>query len=383
MGGRLSKRKNARRGEDNNVGALAGDPPAPAAPAAPPKKQRLLRSNDTFSRADMTTFDDLPRDIQRRIFSEALFDDYDACVGGPDGSWPKSLSVPSLPRPVEPVTWDDDQVLFDPVSPGVTEGLRAVKAAIVISTVSRSFMSLARDDSMWQAVLYGLEGSCEFEIEDEENPVREPLTFENLLPRRKLLAAELSKKYSLPRLTNEGWLTLSPFDRCRKMLTYIEMVYEDFWNKCSDEDTCVEYAKHLTFYVDHILDDDDSNYSVLSGEMLRRTDKEVMYKCFWQDDSDQTGEDFEVFLGFPPPVIARMLWNSYSEGMTQGESGLREFWEVLSGGPMEINSDSSARECVYFNVLNQLIIQKYLENDPIEMRKQGMTEAFIKKRCGD
>ena len=126
----------------------------------------------------MTTFDDLPRDIQLRIFSEALFDDYDACVGGPDGSWPKSLSVPSLPRPVEPVTWEDDQVLFDPVSPGVTEGLRAVKAAIVISTVSRSFMSLARDDSMWQAVLYGLEGSCEFEIEDEENPVREPLTFE-------------------------------------------------------------------------------------------------------------------------------------------------------------------------------------------------------------
>tara|TARA_B100000767_G_scaffold17723_1_gene16296 strand:- start:6 stop:503 length:498 start_codon:yes stop_codon:yes gene_type:complete len=165
------------------------------------------------------------------------------------------------------------------------------------------------------------------------------------------------------------------------MLTFIEMVYKDFWNKCSDEDTCVEYADHLTFYVDHILDDDDS--STLSCEMLRRTDKEVMYKDFWQDDSDQTGEDFEVFLGFPPPVIARMLWNSYSEGMTQGESGLREFWEVLSGGPMEINSDSSARECVYFNVLNQLIIQKYLENDPIEMRKQGMTEAFIKKRCGD
>ena len=77
----------------------------------------------------MTTFDDLPRDIQLRIFREALFDDYDACVGGPDGSWPKSLSVPSLPRPVEPVTWEDDQVPFDPVPPGVTEGLRAAKAA--------------------------------------------------------------------------------------------------------------------------------------------------------------------------------------------------------------------------------------------------------------
>ena len=49
---------------------------------------------------------------------------------------------------------------------------------------------------------------------------------------------------------------------------------------------------------------------------------------------------------------------------------------------MEINSDSSARDRVYFNVLNELIIQKYLENDPIEMRKRGMTEAFIKKRCG-
>jgi len=31
----------------------------------------------------MTTFDDLPRDIQLRIFREALFDDYDACVPGP------------------------------------------------------------------------------------------------------------------------------------------------------------------------------------------------------------------------------------------------------------------------------------------------------------
>ena len=40
MGGRLSKRKNARRGEDNNVGALAGDPPAPAAPQHP-------KSNDS------------------------------------------------------------------------------------------------------------------------------------------------------------------------------------------------------------------------------------------------------------------------------------------------------------------------------------------------
>ena len=365
MGGRLSKRKNARRGEDNNVGALAGDPPAPAAPAAPaPKKQRLLRSNDTFSRADMTTFDDLPRDIQLRIFSEALFDDYDACVGGPDGSWPKSLSVPKLPRPVEPVTWEDDQVLFDPVSPGVTEGLRAVKAAIVISTVSRSFMSLARDDSMWQAVLYGLEGSCEFEIEDEENPVREPLTFENLLPRRKLLAAELSKKYSLPRLTNEGWLTLSTFNRCRKMLTFIEMVYEDFYEQCHDYNACVTFAYCvLTNIAEYILDP-EANF--MRYEMVRRTDKEPGNVTLFNNDSDQTGEGFEVFEGFTPPAVGRMLWNTFAQdGMSQGTIGSREFWEILSGGPMHCGvSNSSTRDCMHYVVLNELLIQRYLENDP-------------------
>ena len=168
MGGHLSKRKNARRGEDNNVGALAGDPPAPAAPAS--KKQRLLRSNDTFSRTDMTTFDDLPSDIQLRIFREAIFDDYDACVLCPDGSFPESLKVPELPIPVEPLTWDDDQVPFDPVPPGVTEGLRAAKAAGRISTVSKSFMSLARDASMWKAVLDAAEVACEPEYEDPKCP---------------------------------------------------------------------------------------------------------------------------------------------------------------------------------------------------------------------
>ena len=42
MGGRLSKRKNARRGEDNNVGALAGDrrPQQPQQPQHP-------KSNDS------------------------------------------------------------------------------------------------------------------------------------------------------------------------------------------------------------------------------------------------------------------------------------------------------------------------------------------------
>ena len=44
--------------------------------------------------------------------------------------------------------------------------------------------------------------------------------------------------------------------------------------------------------------------------------------------------------------------------------------------------EQSDRYTMFFNVLNELIIQKYLENDPIEMRKRGMTEAFIKKRCG-
>ena len=89
----------------------------------------------------------------------------------------------------------------------------------------------------------------------KKNPVREPLgtyRFESTIKETSSnsgspLRRQTHEKYSLPRLA-EGWLTLSTFDRCRKMLTFIEMVYEDFWNKCSDEDTCVEYADHLTFY---------------------------------------------------------------------------------------------------------------------------------------
>jgi len=34
-------------------------------------------------------------------------------------------------------------------------------------------------------------------------------------------------------------------------------------------------------------------------------------------------------------------------------------------------------------VLNELIIQGFLEHDPVLMRKGGMTEAEIKERCGD
>ena len=45
-------------------------------------------------------------------------------------------------------------------------------------------------------------------------------------------------------------------------------------------------------------------------EMLRRTDKELGQVTLLNNDSDQTGEDFEVFEGFTPPVVGRMLWNS-------------------------------------------------------------------------
>ena len=335
----------------------------------------------------MTTFDDLPRDIQLRIFREALFDDYDA-FPGPGGTWPESLNVPELPIPVEPVTWDDDQVLFDPVPPGVTEGLRAAKAAGRISTVSRSFMSLARDDSMWQAVLYAAEVACEFEDEDEENPVREPPSFEIIGnkgkgSKGKLLVAELSKKYSLPRLANKGWLTLSPFDRCRKMLTFIEMVYEDFYEQCHDYNQCVGFAsRFLTLLAEHIL---DPEVGFMRHEMVRRTDKELGNVTLFNNDSDQTGEGFEVFEGFTPPAVGRMLWNAFAEdGMTQGSIGLREFWEILSGGPMNCGvGNSSTRDCFEDVVLNELIIQGFIEHDPVLMRKGGKTEAEIKEACGD
>ena len=373
MGGRLSKRKHEQRGEDNNVGALAGDPPAPAAPAS--KKQRLLRSNDTFSRTDMTTFDDLPSDIQLRIFREAIFDDYDACVRCPDGSFPESLKVPELPIPVEPLTWDDDQVPFDPVPPGVTEGLRAAKAAGRISTVSRSFMSLARDASMWKAVLDAAEVACEPEEEDRPEEVSPHGTswFESTSFKIKTTDFELNltdedvrgltQKYSQPCL-DEKWLTLSTFNRCRKMLIFIEMIYEDFYEQCHDYNACVTFAYCvLTHIAEYILDPEEN---FMRYEMVRRTDKEPGNVTLFNNDSDQTGEGFGVFEGFTPPAVGRMLWNAFAQdGMSQGTIGSREFWEILSGGPMHCGvSNSSTRDCMNYVVLNELLIQRYLELDP-------------------
>ena len=373
MGGRLSKRKHEQRGEDNNVGALAGDPPAPAAPAS--KKQRLLRSNDTFSRTDMTTFDDLPSDIQLRIFREAIFDDYDACVRCPDGSFPESLKVPELPIPVEPLTWDDDQVPFDPVPPGVTEGLRAAKAAGRISTVSRSFMSLARDASMWKAVLDAAEVACEPEEEDRPEEVSPHGTswFESTSFKIKTTDFELNltdedvrgltQKYSQPCL-DEKWLTLSTFNRCRKMLIFIEMIYEDFYEQCHDYNACVTFAYCvLTNIAEYILDPEEN---FMRYEMVRRTDKEPGNVTLFNNDSDQTGEGFGVFEGFTPPAVGRMLWNAFAQdGMSQGTIGSREFWEILSGGPMHCGvSNSSTRDCMNYVVLNELLIQRYLELDP-------------------
>jgi hypothetical protein len=45
--------------------------------------------------------------------------------------------------------------------------------------------------------------------------------------------------------------------------------------------------------------------------------------------------------------------------------------------------NSSTRETIHYVVLSELIEQGYLEHDPVLMRKQGMTEAEIKERCGD
>ena len=339
MGGRLSKRKHEQRGEDNNVGALAGDPPDPAAPAAPaPKKQRLLRSNDTFSRADMTTFDDLPRDIQLRIFREALFDDYAACVRGPSlsgsscGSWPKSLWVPELPIPVEPLTWDDDQVPFDPVPPGVTEGLRAAKAAGRISTVSRSFMSLARDASMWKAVLDAAEVACEPEEEDRPEEVSPHGTswFESTSFKIKTTDFELNltdedvrgltQKYSQPCL-DEKWLTLSTFNRCRKMLIFIEMIYEDFYEQCHDYNACVTFAYCvLTNIAEYILDPEEN---FMRYEMVRRTDKEPGEVTLLNTEADPAGDrHFEVFeclnfRSFELPTFDFILSNQSLTGCCQ------------------------------------------------------------------
>jgi len=346
-----------------------------------PGRKFLRSNNDTFSRADMTTFDDLPRDIQLLIFREALFDDYDACVRGPHGSWPKSLWIPELPEPVEPLTWEApggcDQVPFDPVPPGVTEGLHAVKAAIVISTVSKSFMSLARDASMWKAVLDAAEWFCETEEEhwdtEEPDPPLGTYWFESTSFKVKMTDFELNltdedvcgltEKYSQPRL-DEKWFTLSTFNRCRKMLMFIEMIYEDFYEQCHDYNACVTFAACvLTHIATYILDPEED---FMRYEMVRRTDKEPGEVTLFNNDSDDASEGFEVFEGFTPPAVGRMLWNTFADGgMNQGSVGLREFWEILSGGPMNIGvGNSSTDDCLHYVVLNELLIQRYLEDDP-------------------
>ena len=356
----------------------------------------------------MTTFDDLPRDFQLRIFREAIFDDYDACVRGPDGSFPESLKVPELPICDEPTratraTWDDDQVPFDPVPPGVTEGLRAAKAAGMISTVSRSFMSLARDDSMWKMVLEVLEKACEPEHEhwdtEEPDPPLGTYWFESTSFKVEATSFELNltdedvrgltQKYSQPHL-DEKWLTLSTFNRCRKMLSFIEMIYEDFYEQCHDRNACTTFAhSELTSFALQILDPEED---FMRYEMLRRTDKQPGEVTLLNTEADPAGDrHFEVFECFTPPVVGRLLWNNFAFdhhgiywGMTQGSVGLREFWEILSGGPMNCGVDnSSTRECIHYIVLNELIEQGYIEYDPVLMRKRRKTEAEIKERCGD
>jgi len=56
--------------------------------------------------------------------------------------------------------------------------------------------------------------------------------------------------------------------------------------------------------------------------MVRRTDKELGNVTLCFNDVGHAGARFEVFEGFPPPVVGRMLWNTFAiEGMTQGEIG--------------------------------------------------------------
>jgi hypothetical protein len=45
--------------------------------------------------------------------------------------------------------------------------------------------------------------------------------------------------------------------------------------------------------------------------------------------------------------------------------------------------NSSTRDCFEDVVLNELIIQGFIEHDPVLMRKGGKTEAEIKEACGD
>ena len=228
---------------------------------------------------------------------------------------------------------------------------------------------------MWKAVLDAAEVACEPEEEDRPEEVSPHGTswFESTSFKIKTTDFELNltdedvrgltQKYSQPCL-DEKWLTLSTFNRCRKMLIFIEMIYEDFYEQCHDYNACVTFAYCvLTNIAEYILDPEEN---FMRYEMVRRTDKEPGNVTLFNNDSDQTGEGFGVFEGFTPPAVGRMLWNAFAQdGMSQGTIGSREFWEIFSGGPMHCGvSNSSTRDCMNYVVLNELLIQRYLENDP-------------------
>jgi hypothetical protein len=77
------------------------------------------------------------------------------------------------------------------------------------------------------------------------------------------------------------------------MLTFIEMIYEDFYEQCHDYNACVTFAYCvLTLIAEYIL---DPEVVFMRYEMVRRTDKEPGNVTLFNNDSDKAGARFRSF----------------------------------------------------------------------------------------
>jgi hypothetical protein len=272
--------------------------------------------------------DRLKRDLQLRILRDAFFADFAGVCKVKSKNKktfksPKSLCVPRIPRPEVYIPLrDTPQVQFDPVPRGVREGLEAVSTAARASLVSEPFKILAQDDVLWRAPLSALENAFEAGDYDPDGKVQ---------------------KYVDPRHT-EAWPELSTYDKYGKLLTHIKVMSVDFFHMCHRDAEL--FANNFTYggadSLVHYLYHNPYEHGLKYGE------KEPP-KNWWE----------EVFTD---PVIQRILWNTYADGMMRGATTI-DFWEILIGGSMNLEQAGGFREIMLNNAIQELVGQGYLKTN--------------------
>ena len=243
--------------------------------------------------------DRLTKDIQLRILRDAFFADFASVCLANEKDIPKSLDVPRIPRPeVYIPVRGAPQVPFDPVPRGIREGFDAVSAAEVASLVSEPFKSLAQNDALWEAPLSALQKA--FEAGDHPNTkagawaawMMDEIFYEILKTVIK------NGQYMDPRHT-EVWPELTAFDKYGKLLAHIKVMSLDFLKACAKD--AYQFANVFTYG---------------PGSYAQSIYNEPLDHCLVYGEKEPPENWWEEV--FTDPVIQRILWNTYSDGMKYG-----------------------------------------------------------------